>query len=401
MKNILIITLGGTPQVVTETLYALVVNEGWVPDRVILVTTSGIRRLCQTGDPARGLAPLTGRGGKWSACLQSLGLTSCEVCLDILVPVAGEPGAAPLAVSARARSVRAGEIADIRTAEEASAFAEAIHALLQGLAADPGNSLHVSLAGGRKTMSYMAGLALSLVARADDRLTHVLVAPEAFERRARFWWPSQLSPASGTDPDGAPWTAQDARIELHDVPVVPLAAFGVPGSRSGFEETVELARSVLTGSAQLIIDTRRRTISLGSAQVARMPKLAFALYHLAALARIERWSCLEEAGLTWPVLFHAADDAGRSLRDERLRSCLAAALATGTSPAHINTAWEAAGEKIAGHAKDYQVFLDWALQPFSRLQRRLREGFPAGVHGLVTAPSALNLAIPGARILIR
>ena len=49
-------------------------------------------------------------------------------------------------------------------------------------------SLHVSIAGGRKTMGFYVGYALSLFARDQDRLSHVLVPP-SLESRQDFFYP--------------------------------------------------------------------------------------------------------------------------------------------------------------------------------------------------------------------
>ena len=48
---------------------------------------------------------------------------------------------------------------------------------MREITADPQASLHVSIAGGRKTMGFYVGYALSLFGRAQDRLSHVLVPP--------------------------------------------------------------------------------------------------------------------------------------------------------------------------------------------------------------------------------
>lgn len=42
-------------------------------------------------------------------------------------------------------------------------------------------AIHLSLAGGRKTMSYYAGQAMNLVARPQDRLSHVILSDKRFE----------------------------------------------------------------------------------------------------------------------------------------------------------------------------------------------------------------------------
>ena len=49
--------------------------------------------------------------------------------------------------------------------------------LIRAFTADPESALHVSIAGGRKTMGFFLGYALSLYGRAQDKLSHVLVSP--------------------------------------------------------------------------------------------------------------------------------------------------------------------------------------------------------------------------------
>ena len=69
------------------------------------------------------------------------------------------------------------------------ATADAITERLRAFTADPETALHVSIAGGRKTMGYYLGYALSLFGRPQDRLSHVLVSPP-FESHPQFYYPS-------------------------------------------------------------------------------------------------------------------------------------------------------------------------------------------------------------------
>jgi CRISPR-associated protein (TIGR02584 family) len=48
--------------------------------------------------------------------------------------------------------------------------------------------LHVSIAGGRKSMGFFAGYAFSLFGRTQDRLSHVLVN-DPFESFPDFYFP--------------------------------------------------------------------------------------------------------------------------------------------------------------------------------------------------------------------
>ncbi len=66
---------------------------------------------------------------------------------------------------------------DIRNRAENDRAADQIVDLLRNLTSDPDAALHVFIAGGRKTMGYYLGYALSLFGRPQDRLSHVLSLP--------------------------------------------------------------------------------------------------------------------------------------------------------------------------------------------------------------------------------
>jgi CRISPR-associated protein (TIGR02584 family) len=57
------------------------------------------------------------------------------------------------------------------------------------LTEDPDTEIHVSIAGGRKTMGYYLGYALSLYGRPQDRLSHVLVS-DPYETNRDFYYPT-------------------------------------------------------------------------------------------------------------------------------------------------------------------------------------------------------------------
>jgi CRISPR-associated protein (TIGR02584 family) len=74
---------------------------------------------------------------------------------------------------------------DIRTPADNERAADFITEIVRQLTGDEHSELHVSIAGGRKTMGYYLGYALSLFGRAQDRLSHVLVS-EPFENNREF-----------------------------------------------------------------------------------------------------------------------------------------------------------------------------------------------------------------------
>lgn len=64
--------------------------------------------------------------------------------------------------------------------------ADAIVELVRRCTQDDQTALHVSIAGGRKTMGFFMGYALSLYGRPQDRLSHVLVSAP-FESNHDFY----------------------------------------------------------------------------------------------------------------------------------------------------------------------------------------------------------------------
>jgi hypothetical protein len=80
----------------------------------------------------------------------------------------------------------------------------------------------VSLAGGRKTLGYYLGYALSLFGRPQDRLSHVLVSAP-FESHPRFFYPTPRECVIHTlDREQRPLDCRDAVVTLAEIPFVRL-----------------------------------------------------------------------------------------------------------------------------------------------------------------------------------
>ncbi len=80
---------------------------------------------------------------------------------------------------------------DIKTPAENEAAADFITQKVNGLTRDNDCALHVSIAGGHKTIGYYLGYALSLYSRAQDRLSHVLVTDRYEGLREFFYSPPE------------------------------------------------------------------------------------------------------------------------------------------------------------------------------------------------------------------
>lgn len=197
-RRVLLAVAGLSPQVVTETVWALAqADPGLLPTELHLLTTAeGARRaallLVGTEDEAGALAALAA----------DLGIALPPLTLHVL----RDPDGAALG--------------DVASAEDNQAIGDCIAELLRGFTADPDAAVHLSIAGGRKTMGLFAGMALSLFGRPQDRMSHVLVAP-AFQAHPQFFFPPRR-PRVLIAMDGGPVSTADARVVLADIPFVRL-----------------------------------------------------------------------------------------------------------------------------------------------------------------------------------
>lgn len=253
-RRILLAVTGLTPQVVTETVYALLQNGEPLPTEIhVLSTTKGQER-AQQG--------LFGENPGWFG----------RLCRDYGVP--------PIAFDASHLHVledgASQPLKDIRTREDNDQAADGITGWVRRLTEDPGCELHVSLAGGRKTMGFYAGYALSLFGRPQDRLSHVLVSAP-YESLPEFFYPTPY-PYLIPFRDGGEADAQRAEVTLADIPFLRLR-HGLPeGFLTGsarFSEVVRTAQRAL-GPTEARIDYAGRRLLAGGVAVRLSPvDLAF------------------------------------------------------------------------------------------------------------------------------
>ncbi|MEW6168803.1 MAG: CRISPR-associated ring nuclease Csm6 [Pseudomonadota bacterium] len=198
--RLLVAVAGSTPQVLTETLYALAKRpeRPFVPDALKVFTTSeGGAQLARALLAENQLARLC----------STLGLPTGRIAFaqsDIEI-FRGAGGAA---------------LEDLRNPADNIAAADHLVRRLAELTADPDCTVHASLAGGRKTMSFYLGHAMSLFGRVRDELSHVLVN-EPFEAHPDFYFPPE-PPVALALRDGRQVSTADARIQLVDVPFLRL-----------------------------------------------------------------------------------------------------------------------------------------------------------------------------------
>lgn len=207
-RRILLCVTGLSPQIVTETLYALATlgQSRFIPTEVHLITT------LEGAEQAR-LTLLSEDPGWFHRLRQDYRLPEIRFSLDSL----------HILRDAEGRPLR-----DIRQVTDNEAIADLITAQVRQLTADPECAVHASIAGGRKTMGFYLGYALSLFGRSQDRLSHVLVS-SPFESNRDFFYPTPEERVIHT-PDGRAVDASDAEVVLANIPFVRL--------RDGLQETL-------------------------------------------------------------------------------------------------------------------------------------------------------------------
>lgn len=168
-REILVLIVGSTPQVVTETIYALSrQNPPIHPDEIHIITTApGRRRIEQT----------LIAGGVLARLCSEYQLPQIRLNEDSFIILRDRNGV---------------ELDDIRTVEANEAAGDQIAHFVRQKAAEPHCRLHCSLSGGRKSMSYYMGVAFQLFARQWDKLYHLLVSSD-FDAHPEFYYKPKVN----------------------------------------------------------------------------------------------------------------------------------------------------------------------------------------------------------------
>lgn len=273
-KRIVLCVAGLSPQVITETFYVLATRENtFIPTDVHIITTAeGANRIHLTlleNDP---------RERHFHRLCDDLGLNpeTIRFNADTIHQIGDhEP------------------LDDIRSIGDNETAADAITALVRELTADPQTAIHASIAGGRKTMGFYLGYAMSLFGREQDRLSHVLVSPP-FESHPQFYYPPK-EPRVLRDRDNRPIHTRDATITLADIPFVRLRGHldgSILGEETSYSETVRRAQRNVDPPT-LMLDRDHKTIQCGDHSMTLSPSL-FAFY-----AWMARRLLADNPGIHW------------------------------------------------------------------------------------------------------
>lgn len=272
--NILFLVTGMTPQIITETLWALACDpakqEKWVPNEIqVLSTTTGLKKIKDN---------LLGDNGIFKKMCEEYNLPEIKFDESSLNAIVDKEG---------------NKLDDLKTPEENKLAADMICQKVREFTQDDNVSLHVSIAGGRKTMGFYAGYALSLYGRIQDQLSHVLVS-EKYETLPGFYYPAlekgkniiekpHKKTEQGHDVYEEELDAFDAKVWLAIIPFVRLRKSIDPNSEvfnKSFSTVIEMANLSLQPFV-VILDVNDRKVIIGDKECKLGPR-EFSLYLLVA-----------------------------------------------------------------------------------------------------------------------
>lgn len=280
-RHTLLATTGASPQVVTETLYAIHhENQQW-PDDIYLITTSFGKRKAVEG------------------LLEKQHLQ--RLCNELQRPLPAFD-ATHVLVTPGADGT---EVEDARSLADHEALADFIMTEVRDRTTDINTSLHASLAGGRKTMTFYIGYAMSLFGRVQDTLSHVLVS-EGYENVPDFWFPTRAEPYRHVDNRGEKLDASEAEITLAPIPFIR-HRHNLPQvllQNSGTVQFADLVHLINMGESpetlRLVVDLPQKTIRLQDTHRRIAIDIKPGLLELAYYSMMARATCENSGELTRP-----------------------------------------------------------------------------------------------------
>lgn len=232
-KRILLVLSGMSPQVVTGTLYGILHSVEFIkyhPTEIHLIATQGgIEKANEF---------LLGENGQFARFCKDYNFQASTLKPENVHVITDRNGQA---------------LQDIRTTEENEDMADFILGKVRELTADSNSQLHLSISGGRKTMSYFGGYAMTMFGREQDILSHVLVS-DNYEFIDEYYYPTPYSHIVKSQ-SGLELDANNAQIQLANIPYIHLRDTLPQSARMqtiGFKETLQKSKK-----SKLLPDLKR------------------------------------------------------------------------------------------------------------------------------------------------
>lgn len=255
MKHKLVAVVGNTPQVMTETFWALYIDRDVPIDEVYVITTTLGKETCQKRLLDEGRFEKMLKDNHIDLNTVAFGPDHIHVFKD----------------------AEGNFLDDIRTSDDNRIARDGIFELIETLTPDNQVALHCSLAGGRKSMGFILGAAIHFFGRPQDRLYHVLVSMPEIERSdASYYYPPEKPEPimvfnRTTDQEeplivrGQKVMSDAVSIELADVPFCRLrdvVQFVAPGQYN--EDTLRLTQQAVNDYAKQMREAYIDQVSSGA-----------------------------------------------------------------------------------------------------------------------------------------
>ncbi|MBU4414621.1 MAG: TIGR02584 family CRISPR-associated protein [Proteobacteria bacterium] len=201
MKTVLLAVCGLSPQIITETLYALYQSNRHVNAIHIITTRDGKEKIFSE--------LFAGKSGHYYRYLEEYGIDPATI----------DFGHRNIHVITDDHGI---EIPDIVNESHNEQLLKKCMELTFHFTKDPETAVFFSVAGGRKTMSSCLTLAAQMYGRPQDRLYHVLVSPEFENNRDFFYPPKKSQTIELRDNQGQPFFKETkfAQVNLIHIPFV-------------------------------------------------------------------------------------------------------------------------------------------------------------------------------------
>ncbi len=263
-REVLIFVAGATPQIITETIYALIhQNPPIYPDEIHIITTTHGKNLIEEN---------LIKSGRFKEFCKEFNLKDDILNKDCIIIV---------------KDAKGDYLDDIKTKTDNESLGDFIINFIRDKTDDERARLHCSIAGGRKTMSFYLGSALQLFGRPWDKLYHVLVTPE-FELNPDFYYKPKRDIT--LKKDGVKINTKDAEIFLAELPFIRLKD-KLPLDGKSFKELVKQGQKEIdTALTQpfLRINLNERTVYIGEIPIDMVP---FQLMIYTAYVRLKTDNC--------------------------------------------------------------------------------------------------------------
>jgi len=246
-KEVAIFVAGTTPQIITETIYALLHQKPPVcPDEIYVLTTKKGKEVLKSNLLDSGIFRTFCKEFKFEETIFTE---------DSVVVI---------------KNSSSQLLDDIKEGEDNEALGDFMAGFIRDKALDESTRLHCSLAGGRKTMSYYMGSSLQLFGRSWDKLYHVLVTPE-FESNPAFYYKPKKD--SILKKNGKTLHTKDARIYLAELPFIRLRN-KISLNGKDFSELVKEGQreiDIATLQPELRVNLAERTVYIGDNLIEMVP----------------------------------------------------------------------------------------------------------------------------------